>query len=164
MPQNRKKHLTLDQARARLQKLLSKAQSFPSLKRMIPAPGAWSVELALVSAPKIQRLNAKFRDKNRPTDVLSFPAPEVFRRQGLLGELVICTAVLKAQAKEHAHSELSELEILIAHGILHLLGMDHERGPQEATRQRRWEQKLLAPTGSRAKSSSQGLLARSGLG
>ncbi len=61
----------------------------------------------------------------------------------MLGELVICLPTLKAQAKAEGHAPEVELNVLLAHGLLHLLGLDHERGAREAATQRRWENRLL---------------------
>lgn len=92
----------------------------------------------------MQVLNKNYRGKNYPTDVLSFPVPEPFARMGILGELVICLPVLKAQAVEQKHSASLELDILLVHGVLHLLGFDHELGPKQAREMASWEAKLLA--------------------
>jgi probable rRNA maturation factor len=97
----------------------------------------------LVSAPEMTRLNSKFRKKKKATDVLSFPAPKIFQKNGFLGDLVICTPVMKRQARAHGHSERKELQILLTHGLLHLLGFDHEKGEKEAAEMRKWEAKIL---------------------
>ena len=80
----------------------------------------------------MSRLNAQYRGKAYPTDVLSFPAPKIFRMAGELGALVVCLPALKRQARERGHSPETELEILLVHGVLHLLGLDHELGPKQA--------------------------------
>ncbi len=92
----------------------------------------------------MRQLNREYRKKNYATDVLSFPSPDVFRIQGYLGELVVCLPVLKRQAREQGHSQKAELEVLLVHGVLHLLGMDHEKSQKEARRMARWEKKLLS--------------------
>jgi rRNA maturation RNase YbeY len=102
----------------------------------------------------MRRLNAEYRRKRYATDVLSFPAPSVFRDQGWLGELVICRPVLRAQAREHGHSAERELAVLIVHGVLHLLGLDHEKGPRQAAAMARWEGRLLPARGLIARSQS----------
>lgn len=99
----------------------------------------------------MKRLNAGYRKKSYATDVLSFAAPEPFRSQGWLGELVVCAPVLERQARELKHSSELELDVLLAHGLLHLLGLDHERGPAEARRMAKLEARLLE---------GQGLIAR----
>src|SRR5690606_2338926 len=94
--------LSLEQARRRLERLLEAARSHAALSRRLGLSRKlpWSAELQLVSGPVMRRLNSRYRHKDYATDVLSFPAPEPFRRQGMLGELVICTGVLKRQARE----------------------------------------------------------------
>lgn len=134
--------------RRRLARWLKLAQAIPELRRR--APGVWSVELAWIArrAP-MARLNGRYRGKPRPTDVLSFPAPEVFRRAGILGEIAICGPVLREQAREEGHGPALELDVLLVHGLLHLLGFDHERSPRAAREMARWERRLLATRASR---------------
>jgi probable rRNA maturation factor len=100
----------------------------------------------------MSRLNRSYRGKTYATDVLSFPAPPVFRRQGHLGELIICLPVLKSQARELGHSAETELDVLLVHGLLHLLGMDHEKGGKAARVMRLWETRLLKGKGLIARS------------
>jgi probable rRNA maturation factor len=99
-------------------------------------------------------LNRRYRGKAYPTDVLSFSAPEPFRRAGHLGDLVICLPTLKRQAREQCHAPERELQVLLVHGVLHLLGFDHELGPKQAALMQRWEARLLDRPAS-------GLIARS---
>ena len=97
-------------------------------------PNARNVELAIVltSDGAIKRLNALYRGKNKPTDVLSFPAwagagPEANAREAILGDVVIARATSARDAKAE-HKPLNEhLTHLVVHGVLHLLGYDHER-------------------------------------
>lgn len=140
-------------AARRLKAIVREAQGSPTLRRLAKA-SAWDVQVQMVSAPVMTRLNAKYRGKGYPTDVLSFPAPPVFREsRGQLGELVICLPTLRRQAEEQGHREGAELDVLLVHGLLHLLGMDHERGKAEAARMARWERRLLK---------GRGLIGRSG--
>jgi probable rRNA maturation factor len=97
------------------------------------------VDVSFVTRAKMKSLNRKYRGKDQPTDVLSFPAPEIFARQGHLGDLVICEPILERQAKEMGHSALEELRVLIVHGLLHLLGYDHERSNRDASEMAKWE-------------------------
>ncbi len=71
----------------------------------------------------LQRLNREFRGKNYPTDVLSFPGGDA----KYLGDIAISWQRAAAQAGERKHDLNQELQILALHGLLHLLGMDHER-------------------------------------
>jgi probable rRNA maturation factor len=131
-------------AERELQKVIAQAIAIPAVKKLGPKPAtAWTASVSLIGAPAMTRLNSAYRGKNRPTDVLSFTSPEIFQRQGLLGELVICLPVLKRQARELKHAPELELKVLLVHGLLHLLGMDHELGPKQAAEQRKLEQKIL---------------------
>lgn len=84
--------------------------------------------LVFVSSSKIKKLNSQFRKKNYPTDILSFDSAD----PESLGELVLCMDVLKKQAKEHHLSLQRELCYMLVHGVLHLLGYDHEKDDREA--------------------------------
>ena len=97
-------------------------------KEKVKIPNAHSLTVAFVDLSEMKRINREFRKKNKPTDILSFEAlePESF------GELVLCPQVLKSQAKEHQLSYREEVGYMLIHGILHLLGYDHENLPHEA--------------------------------
>lgn len=114
----------------------------------------------MVSPARMRRLNARFRGKDSVTDVLSFPAPEVFRAGGWLGELVICTGVMRRQAAELGHAPERELHVLVVHGLLHLLGFDHEKGARQAAEMARWESRLLRAAGRAAGADARGLIRR----
>lgn len=73
---------------------------------------------------ELQRLNRDFLKKDYPTDVLSFPSPGP---DGFLGEIAISFERASAQAAEHGHPVEDEIRILMLHGVLHLLGMDHQK-------------------------------------
>jgi len=73
---------------------------------------------------ELQRLNRQFLGKDYPTDVLSFPSPGP---DGFLGEIAISADRAIEQARERGHSVEDEVEILLLHGVLHLIGMDHEK-------------------------------------
>ncbi|MGZ3710208.1 MAG: rRNA maturation RNase YbeY [Bdellovibrionota bacterium] len=109
------------------------------------------LSLSLVGNSAIKALNRKWRGKNKPTDVLSFPLLEVAelrRARGAveLGDIVISVERAIEQAKEQGHSLRAELDLLLVHGLLHLLGFDHELGEREAARMRRMEKKILGKT------------------
>lgn len=124
--------------------LVDAAQSFPALRKIGPKAAEWQAGVRVISSPEMKKLNSQYRGKDYATDVLSFGAPEPFLSLGYLGELVVALPVLKAQARELRHSPETELSVLLAHGILHLLGMDHEKGAKPAREQAAWEQRLLA--------------------
>jgi len=83
------------------------------------------IELLIVDNKTIQKLNKKFRQKNKPTDVLSFPLQSKFSHT-LLGSIIISSDFVKQKAKEYGHSQNEELSLLFIHALLHLLGYDHE--------------------------------------
>jgi len=123
------------------------------------------ISLAIVGDGRIRRLNKMYRGKNCVTDVLSFEnksiipylnkafpkikkdkeiefieAPDNIKR---LGEIVICYPRAKKQAKSLNHSLEKELTVLLIHGILHLLGYDHEQGRTETEKMKKMEEKIL---------------------
>jgi probable rRNA maturation factor len=93
----------------------------------------------------LRRLNRDFLGKDYPTDVLSFPNAQ---SSAFLGEIAISTARARAQAAAFGHSLENEVRILMLHGLLHLLGMDHEtdRGQMQRA-EARWRQRLALPQG-----------------
>jgi probable rRNA maturation factor len=112
------------------------------------------ITIALVSDPAIARMNETYRHKKGPTDVLSFPAAPRNGRavagaslQGaraqsqhdplvehFLGDIAISPATARRYAKKHGRTLPNELQILILHGVLHLLGYDHETDKGQMTR------------------------------
>jgi probable rRNA maturation factor len=92
---------------------------------------------------ELRRLNRQFRGKDYATDVLSFPSAA-----GYLGDLAISAMRARAQAREFGHSTEDELRILMLHGVLHLLGLDHETDAGRMARvERRWRRELGLPNG-----------------
>lgn len=89
---------------------------------------AEDLTIVLVSSQKMRALNRQFRSKDYATDVLSFESFE----PSSLGELIICLNVVKKQAKEHQMTFEQELAYMILHGMLHLLGYDHETSAADA--------------------------------
>jgi probable rRNA maturation factor len=120
------------------------------LRRVAPARARGEVTIALVSDARVRALNQRYRRKDAPTDVLSFPAGE----PGLLGDVVIATGVARRQARAAGHSFGTELRVLALHGLLHLLGFDHE---QDDGRMARTERRLRRLGGLR-----EGLIEREG--
>jgi probable rRNA maturation factor len=89
--------------------------------------------LVLVGNREIQELNAKYRKKDYPTDVLSFPAgDELPPGMRLLGDVVISVEKAKEQAEQEGRTLDEEMVTLLIHGIVHLLGYDHERSARDA--------------------------------
>jgi probable rRNA maturation factor len=110
------------------------------LRRVAPARARGFVCVALVSDRRVRALNRAYRRKDYATDVLSFAAagpkdPPYIRRTSLqrpgpspfLGDIVIARGVARRQARDAGHSERTELRVLALHGLLHLLGYDHEQ-------------------------------------
>ena len=140
----------------------------PWLRRVAPAGARGRVSIALVSDQRIRALNRTYRRKDYATDVLSFPGDQFFTTEdtkdtkvktgsssvsfvssvvdSFLGEIVIARGVARRQAREARHSELTELRVLALHGLLHLLGYDHE---SDAGQMRRAEQRLRRKGGLR---------------
>ena len=88
--------------------------------------------LTFVDDPAIRRLNRRFRNKDKPTDVLSFPIGEKGPDGRFhLGDIVISVPRAEVQAAELGHSLRYELQFLTIHGFLHLLGFEHFRGHEE---------------------------------
>ena len=115
-------------------------------RRVLAALGMTRAELslALVSDGASARLNTAHRGKRGPTDVLSYSLLEgqhAAHRAELLGDVVIAVGVAARQARELGHSLNDELLRLLIHGVLHLLGYDHERA-RDAKRMRAKERSL----------------------
>ena len=105
----------------------------------------WDLNATRESDAELRRLNNTFLGHDYATDVLSFPALE---GEESLGELAISAPRAKAQAAEFGHAIEAEIEILMLHGALHLLGHDHETDKGAMRRlESRWRQKLSLPAG-----------------
>jgi probable rRNA maturation factor len=142
------------------------------LARVVPSRVRGSVDIAMVSDARIRGLNHRYRGVDCATDVLSFPAesnvsprrtqrtrrsrrskpiteelassvsPVVPVVKGFLGDIVIARGVARRQARAAGHSERTELRVLALHGLLHLLGYDHEGDGGRMRRiERRWRRK-----------------------
>lgn len=99
----------------------------------------------ITSDKQLRRLNREFRNQDRATDVLSFPSDD---SDGSLGDIAISFIRAKHQAKRYGHRVDQEIEILMLHGVLHLLGMDHETDNGEmAQEERKWREHWGLPTG-----------------
>lgn len=108
----------------------------------------------------IRPLNRDYRGKDAATDVLSFAMQEgedLIEEDPVLGDLVISVETAGRQAAEQGHDLAAELRVLLVHGLLHLLGYDHEVDEVEAAEMRAAEAKLLGELGG-----ASGLIARSG--
>ncbi len=138
------------------------------LTRIAPTRARGLVSVAIVSDAQVRSLNHRYRGVDTSTDVLSFPGvgrPFQGRRDAglkgprykseprapipesrVLGDIVIARGVARRQAREAGHSELTEWRVLALHGLLHLMGYDHER---DAGRMQRLERRLRRKGGLR---------------
>ena len=128
---------------------------------ILSAARAETVELSvvLVSDRRMRALNRRYRKKDRSTDVLAFPLQGLKRGQiyfpprktnlspVLLGDVVISMQTAKRQATEFGHGLRDEIERLLVHGTLHLLGYDHERNARDAAAMARKERAILKAIG-----------------
>ena len=96
------------------------------------------LSVVLVDAPAMEQLHVQWMDEPGATDVLSFPMDELRPGKegdepepGLLGDVVLCPQVAARQARAAGHSTQEELELLLVHGVLHLLGYDHAEPEEE---------------------------------
>jgi probable rRNA maturation factor len=122
-----------------LARFLSRAQAAVRLRGQI--------SVLLTTDETIRDLNRRFRGKNKPTDVLSFPAASIRNAKAaerVAGDLAIGVPTARRQAAEQGHALTRELEILILHGLLHLAGYDHETDAGEMHRR---ESRLRAKLG-----------------
>jgi len=112
-----------------INQMTQKVLSFLKAKRIRQKKLLSLNELTLVflKSADMKKINFQFRKKNKPTDVLSFAPSD----SDSLGELLFCCDVLKKQAREQKHSEGHEFLYMLIHGMLHLLGYDHELSQKE---------------------------------
>jgi probable rRNA maturation factor len=119
--------------------------------KIIPVKNLTSVHVSLLICgdTKIRELNREYRHKDKVTDVLSFPAHEDLRKNKasvkelFLGDLAICHQQTKRQAKEYNISYFDEFIHLFFHGLIHLLGYDHEVSLKEERLMEKWESAAL---------------------
>ncbi|MCE5229626.1 rRNA maturation RNase YbeY [bacterium] len=104
------------------------------------------ISLTLCDGPWIRRVNRYWRGIDRATDVLSFPSYDLEPGQapppGTLGDIVVCLPELRREARRLGVDVSAHLQLLLVHGLLHLLGHDHDAPAREAKMQRR-ERELL---------------------
>lgn len=122
------------------------------MQTRLPQAKGYELSLMLTSDGEIQAMNAQYRQKNKPTDVLAFAALEVDFPQShelhplSLGDIVISVETADRQAQEQRHSLSYELAWLAAHGFLHLLGWDHP-DEEHLTRMLEQQEMLLQTAG-----------------
>lgn len=131
----------------RLPTALTFARFLARARKAVKLRGQVSV---LLTTDEAQRsLNRRFRGKNKPTDVLSFPAdPTAPGAEKIAGDLSISVPTARRQALQQGHSLSTEIKVLILHGVLHLAGYDHETDTgQMARHERRLRARLGLPGG-----------------
>jgi probable rRNA maturation factor len=120
------------------------------VRRELPDRPDFVISLHLVDNDTIRALNAQHRGVDVPTDVLSFPLGEGFalppEEPVHLGDVVVSYPKALAQAREYGHSLDREIAYLVAHGVLHVLGYDHERQADQLV-MRQKEEEALQPLG-----------------
>lgn len=102
------------------------------------------ISVLLTDDATVHALNAQFRGKDKPTNVLSFPASDT--AYGHLGDIALAYGVCVKEAEEQGKTLAAHLQHLVAHGVLHLLGYDHE-DDEEATEMENLERQILAGLG-----------------
>ena len=117
-------------------------------RRAVPLEA--KLNILVTSRGEMRKLNLRFREKNKTTDVLSFPADQSAngaRQRRLAGEIAISADMAARNAAMLGHSPAMEVKILVLHGILHLAGFDHERDNGEmALKEARLRRKLGLPS------------------
>ena len=113
------------------------------------APENLELSIALVELAEMTELNIRYRGKEGPTDVLSFGCDDPCAVLGpdepvTLGDVVIAPEVAEAQAAEYGHTVEEELNLLLVHGVLHLLGYEHEDDADAEVMQARERAVLVA--------------------
>lgn len=136
--------LVLNQTRSKISKAWAE-KALKGILRRVRVSGL-DLDLTFVGDARIRTLNRSFRQKDKATDVLSFPLQDKKRaRKGdcFLGDVVISVPTARRQAKEQGRPLLDELLFLIIHGTLHLLGYDHEKTLREAIEMQSLEKKIF---------------------
>ena len=110
------------------------------------------LSVALVGQGRMRKINKRYRGKNRITDVLAFPESRVLlekfkvgpvQKTQQLGEIIICFREVKKNAKKYNTTFEKELARVLIHGLLHLLGYDHEKSETESEKMRRKEESYI---------------------
>jgi probable rRNA maturation factor len=120
---------------------LALARFLTKARRVI---GSGQVDVLITSNGEIQELNGRFRRKDKPTDVLSFPVS--IESDNFAGDIAISAEIAAENARRLGHSLNEELKVLVLHGLLHLAGYDHETDQGEmACREARLRKQLNLP-------------------
>lgn len=144
MPNKAKRNSVFVQGRGLKSRPVSNAKLEARALRMLEAMSLQSCDLSILlcSDAEMHALNRDYRGKDRPTDVLAFALQEgeVLPGQAeMLGDVVISLDTARRQAAEKGHSILHEVTFLLAHGLLHLLGYDHQNDADEEKMRKKTE-------------------------
>jgi probable rRNA maturation factor len=119
-----------------------------------------TVNVLVTGSSELRSLNRRFRDKDQATDVLSFPPGPCFVN-GLAGDIAISADIAKENARRLGHSAAQEIKVLALHGLLHLMGYDHESDQGAmAGKEQQLRQSLGLPSGLIERSGQAGLPAK----
>ena len=136
----------------------------PAVKRVIQKAARLEpkvqgrVDVTIVGKTKMQALNKRWRGFNKPTDVLSFAWSEDLTYRGdSLGEIYLCPAVLKPQAKRFKVTYKEEFTRLLIHGLLHLVGYDHD-SDTKAAKMCALQERVLSLRGAKRRGNPTGLM------
>lgn len=102
------------------------------------------ISIAFIGPNRMRKLNKKYKDKNRATDILSFSEGKTKIAGKSLGELVICPRQVKKNSEKFGSTYAKELCFCLIHGVLHLLGHDHEKGKEKAKKMEEKEKHYLS--------------------
>jgi probable rRNA maturation factor len=111
---------------------------------------ASELSILLVDDEEMQHLNREYLSRDRPTNVLAFAMHEgenTHLHPAVLGDVVVSTETAQREALQRGVTLEEEMALLLVHGILHLLGYDHEDSPEEAARMETKEQEVLVGLG-----------------
>lgn len=130
--------IELASLRLRLNSALSTIPNFKNFGK------GYHCTIILTFEKRILQINQEFRNKNNVTDVITFPFPqETMPGEPLLAEIYICQEQADRQAKLHGNSTFEEFSLLLAHGLIHAIGIDHENSEIEKKQTLRLEKELL---------------------
>ena len=107
-----------------------------------------SINLIVTDNEYIQKINKDYRNKDKPTDVISFvyidpPFPDINSKNKFLGDIFISLEKASSQAKDYEVTLKDEIKRLLVHGVLHLIGYDHERSKEDEYEMRNKEEEVL---------------------
>mgnify|MGYP003965533001 CR=1 FL=1 len=132
---------TFDELTSKFYKILKKV-----VDKKLPKKGGL-VDLVIINDEAMQAMNLEYREKDSPTDVLTFAYLEVTEHEKEAGDVIaadifVSVDTAKRQAKEKGHKLQEEMKVLFVHGLLHAFGFDHRNDKEEAEMEK-WAKKIL---------------------